>query len=237
MAPLCPSRRDAAVMLVRFCGGVAKMAATVSANSSAVLWVRVHFDERIIAWQGSRQRGRLSRGATDNSAPLVSHDISYGTRSGDVTVAVPRGALSVVIATPRDFPSPSDDTPFIPRFANRPASPVVILTRGIASIRANITYVHFPSHVWHGLRKRAGWGSMSAPLRLTSLRWQQLSPVPCDVTDNDDASGLPDRHGGSTVPIPSRLILMPLCWFCCLCWFTCQYYSCPEIPDNRVKFY
>lgn len=58
-----------------------KMAAAVSENSSAVLWVREYFDEWTIAWQGRRSRRRLPWSMSDNPAPLVSHDISQKTRS------------------------------------------------------------------------------------------------------------------------------------------------------------
>lgn len=164
MAPPCPSRRYAAEYAVRFRHGVAKMAAAVSANSSAVLWVRVHFDERTIAWRGRHRRGGSSGGVTDNSALLVSHDITYGPRSGDVTAAAWDRALSAVIATLRGPRRLHGDIPLISPFADRPASPC---HNSHAWYRIHPCEHHVrtsPVPRTRGLRKRAGWGSMSAPL-------------------------------------------------------------------------
>lgn len=55
------------------------------------------------------------------------------------------------------------------------------------------------------LRKRAGRGSMSAPL-FDVTRWQQLSPVPDDVTDNNDVNGPQSPVESYTVPY-SDLVL------------------------------
>lgn len=54
-----------------------------------------------------------------------------------------------------------------------------------ASVRAYVAYVHPASDKCANLRKRAGRSSMSA-LLLDVTRWQRLSPVPDDVTDNND---------------------------------------------------
>lgn len=186
MALPCPPRRVKPWYSIQF-RGAAKMAATVSANSSAVLWVYVHFDGWIIAWQGPRRRERLSQGVIDNSAPLVSHDISYGTRLGDVTIAVHTAGFIGCHRDPPRFPVAATMT----RQSSRRSRIAPHLPRhSDAWYRFHPCEHHvraFPVPRTRSLRKRAGRGSMSAPLDVTC--WQRLSPVPHDVTDNNDASG------------------------------------------------
>lgn len=72
------------------------------------------------------------------------------------------------------------------------------------------------------MRKRAGRGSMSAPL-FDVTRWQQLSPVPDDVIDNDDVNGSQSPVESYTIPY-SDLVLFNthdtglIYWYCILYW-------------------
>lgn len=241
MALPCPPRRGKPWYAIQFRRGAAKMAATVSANSSAVLWVYVHFDGWIIAWQGPRRRERLSQGVIDNSAPLVSHDISYETRLGDVTIAVHTAGF---IGCHRDPPRTPVAATMTRQSSRRsriaPHLPRVILTRGIASIRANITYVHFPSHV------RAVCANAPAevrcPLRLTSLADSgcHLFTMTSLTTMTQMVPQLPRVPWWLPVPIPALLVptyvtvLSPVLSYLSR---LLAHYICLEISKNSVKFY
>jgi len=185
-----------------------------------VLWVCVHFDEWTIAWQGPRRRGRLSRGVTDNSAPLVSHDISYGARSGDVTVTVPRRVLSAVTATHRGPPSsprwhddnlaPRDRES--PRLARRDSHACIHRFRPCEHhVRA------FPVPRTRNLRKRAGRG-VRCPLR-SVWRHMLTAAVTCSRWRHwqrwrQRSRSIPRYRGGFPSPIPVLLIPIYVTDFC-----------------------
>lgn len=199
MAPPCPSRRDTAVIrrtIPPWWSG--KMAATVSANSSAVLWVCVHFHEWTIAWQGPRRRERLSRGVSNVSASLVSHDISYETRSSVATIVVPRRALSAVTANLRGSRRRHGDDDYLAvRESLPPLNLFVIFTRGLSlpSVRTSRTCISRSTYAPVCANAPA---EVRCPLRSALLdvtHWQRLSPVPDDVTDTTMTPAVPQHPG------------------------------------------